>query len=301
MIEFCVEHDDSSCYFKLGGIALTRSQPLTYQDALRRAAPLDRVTISTTAAPTGPNAFTSRLSTLAKLSAEELLLLQGLGRCTRSHARHEELGTSAKPMISQVMLSGWACRQHTSSAGYSQIITLMLPGDTVGNLERSDLPSDDTIVALTPVITGDARALMKVVASGHPAYRGLSRAVQLLMLQETAMMRNQIVRLGRQTVYERFVHLILELHKRLQLAGMATSDTFPLPINQEVLSNVLGRSLVHTCRTVQQVRRDGLLEIRSGQVKILDMEAMQMAADQIPSPLMQKVSPMPGRPLARSA
>lgn len=294
-------HIESPSYSELGGLAVTRSQLLPHQDTIHFATPLDPVIPPTISAPSGLNAFTLRLSSLAKLSAEEVLLLQGLGHRTQSHARHEELRTSAMPVISQVVLSGWACRQRISSSGYNQIITLMLPGDAIGNLEHPELPSDDTFVALTPVITGNAEALVKVVASGDPAYQDLSRAVRLLGLHEAAMMRNQIVRLGRQTVYEQLVHLMLELHHRLQVAGMATSNIFQLPINQEVLSNVLGRSLVHTCRTVQRVRRDGLLEIRSGLVKILDMKAMQMAADQIPPPQKPEINRRLSQPLTRSA
>jgi len=92
-------------------------------------------------------------------------------------------------------------------------------------------------------------------------------------------MRDQIVRLGRQTAYERMAHFMLELHARLQVAGIASSHTFALPVSQEVLADVLGLSVVHTNRVMQQVRHDGLLETRSGQVKILDLDAMRAVAD----------------------
>ncbi len=254
-------------------------QPLAYQNVVRFAKPLDPMTPRAIVAPSGLHAFTSRVSALGKLSAEELLLLQGLGRFTRSHAQHEEIGGDGKPMMSRVVLSGWACQQRMLGDGRRQIISFLLPGDVIGSLEPLDLPVDHSVVALTQVITVDATALVKAIASGDPAYRGLARAARLLALGEITLLRDQIVRLGRQTAYERMVHLLLELHARLKMAGLATPDTFALPISQEILADALGLSVVHTNRVLQQVRHDGLLETRSGQVKILDLEAMRTVAD----------------------
>ena len=79
------------------------------------------------------------------------------------------------------------------------------------------------------------------------------------------------------------VHLLLELHARLKMAGLATPDTFVLPITQEVLADALGLSVVHTNRVLQQVRHNGLLETRSGQMKILDLQAMRTVADWTPT------------------
>ncbi len=221
---------------------------------------------------------------------EEVSLIRGLGRFTRSHLPGTEIGADAAPMMSRVVLSGWACQQRMLGDGRRQIISFLLPGDVIGSLEPLDLPADHSVMALTQVITVDATALVKAVASGDPAYRGLARAARLLALGETTMLRDQIVRLGRQTAYERMVHLLLELHARLKMAGLATPDTFALPITQEVLADALGLSVVHTNRVLQQVRQDGLLETRSGQVKILDLEAMRTVADWPPATMEASVS-----------
>jgi len=55
------------------------------------------------------------------------------------------------------------------------------------------------------------------------------------------------------------MHFMLELHARSRLAGMASDDAFPMPLTQEVLSDCLDLSIVHVNRTLQQIRRDGLL------------------------------------------
>ncbi len=233
--------------------------------------------------PSGVSAFILRLSALCKLSAEEIHLLQGLGRFVRSHLSNTEIAVDGAPMSARVVVSGWACQQRMLGDGRRQIISLLLPGDVIGSLDQPKLPSKDSFVALTPLVTAEASALVKAVASGDPAYRGLARAVRLLTQQEIAMMRDQIVRLGRQTAYERMTHLMLELHARLQLVGIAGNNAFPMPLTQETLGDVLGLSAVHTNRVMQQMRRDGLLETRSGQVKILDLKAMRTVADWLPT------------------
>ena len=262
---------------------MTQSQPLAHHNVVRFAKSPSPVAPRIVAAPSGLQAFTSRLSALGKLSAEELLLLQGLGRFTRSHVPHEEIGADATTLVARVVVSGWACRQRMLGDGRRQIISLILPGDVVGTLEHPDLPSEDSFVALTPVVTAEASALAKAVTSGDPAYRGLARAARSLALHETALLRDQIVRLGRQTAYERMAHFMLELLARLKVAGSAASDSFALPVSQEVLADVLGLSVVHTNRVLQQVRHDGLLETRSGQVRILDLDAMRAVADWMPA------------------
>ncbi len=87
-----------------------------------------------------------------------------------------------------------------------------------------------------------------------------------------------------EAAYERLVHLLLEFHSRLDAVGMVDGDTFSLPLTQEVLADALGLSVVHINPTLQQVRRDRLLELRGGQVTLRQPELMRAMADWPPSP-----------------
>ncbi len=258
---------------------MSRPQTLAYLNDARFAQPPARTTPRVVVASSGLHAFTSRLSSLGKLSGEEVELLRGLGRFPRSHAPGTEIGAEATPGMARIVVAGWACRQRVLGDGRRQILNFILPGDVIGKLERPELPCGDSFVALTQLVTADASALVKAITSGDPAYRGLARAARLLAQHETALMHDQIVRLGRQTAYERMLHLMLELHARLQLAGLASEDEFAMPLTQDVLSDCLGLSVVHVNRTLQQIRRDRLLHIGAGQVRILDLTLMQTVAD----------------------
>ena len=233
--------------------------------------------------PNGLGAFTLRLSALCGLSTQEALSLKGFDRLPRSNPSQTEIRGDATNAMCRIVVSGWACRQRVLSDGRRQITSFILPGDVIGSLQQPEPPLDYNVMALTQVVTVDASALMAAVAGGDPTHRNLARAIRLLGPYETLLTYNQIVRLGRQTAYERMVHLMLELLERLKLAGKAGSDTFPLPLTQEVLSDALGLSVVHVNRTMRQLRRDGLLEVHAGRVRILDLNAMREVADWIPA------------------
>ena len=241
----------------------------------------------------GCAAFLSRLSARSRLSAEDVALVQGLGRASRQHPARTEIWNGDAPAAPRVVVSGWACQQRLLSDGRRQIIGFLLPGDAVGSLEPPEPASDVTCMALTAVVTADASALVAAVAQGDPMREGLARAVRLLARHETALLRDQVVRLGRQTAYERLAHLMLELHARSRLAGLAGEADFAMPLTQDMLADALGLSIVHVNRTLQQVRRDGLLEIRSGRVRIIDTRLMRTVADWAPPTLPRQPSTWP--------
>ena len=108
---------------------------------------------------------------------------------------------------------------------------------------------------------------------------GFAEALAATARAEEAGLCDQVVRLGRQTAYERLVHLILELYERLQKVGLVDGDSFSIPLTQELLADALGLSVVHINRTLQQVRRDKLLEMQSGRVTLLQPDRMRLLAD----------------------
>jgi CRP-like cAMP-binding protein len=86
-------------------------------------------------------------------------------------------------------------------------------------------------------------------------------------------MIDQVMRLGCMTAYERTLHLLLELRDRMLRAGLASAHAIPLPISQETLSNVLGVSVVHMNRTLQQLRRDNIIDYRARRLEFKDVAA----------------------------
>ncbi|MCR5880865.1 Crp/Fnr family transcriptional regulator [Phenylobacterium sp. J367] len=103
---------------------------------------------------------------------------------------------------------------------------------------------------------------------------GLARAFRKAQALEQALLLDHVVRLGRQTAYERVAHFLLELQHRLHLSALGDQQRFALPLTQEIMADVLGLSIVHVNRTLQQLRREQLIELRSGVAILLQRDTL---------------------------
>lgn len=217
-------------------------------------------------------AYVRRLRRYGPLQDEDVAVLEGRLARIEAYAVGKDLELAGSPPM--FVLSGWACLAHSLRDGRRQILAFLLPGDSVGFdlLTRSQRSVE--AVALTPLkvryaqsnfVAGTER-LARVFAGAAAAQQG--------------RMIDQMVRLGRQTAYERMAHLLLELHGRLAEIGETRGDSFHLPVKQEILADALGLSLVHVNRTLQQMRRDRLIDMRGAQMTLVDRAALAAASDQ---------------------
>ncbi|THD78826.1 MAG: Crp/Fnr family transcriptional regulator [Phenylobacterium sp.] len=216
-----------------------------------------------------------RLKSLATLSEPELSLLRTLGERRERHAPGEQLvAEHAKEPRPRFVVSGWACRQRLMPDGRRQIFSLMLPGDDLG---FESAPALASVVALTALETVDGAPALDAARRG--AAPGLAAALAAAARQADALLLDQAVRLGRLTAFERMAHFFLELQHRLEITGLGDRQRFPLPLTQEIMADSLGLSIVHVNRTLQQLRRAGMIELRSGVAILLQPEAMTKLCD----------------------
>lgn len=169
------------------------------------------------------------------------------------------------------MLTGWACLAREFEDGRRQVVAFLLPGDAVGFDLLTRSRESTKVSALTVVKVQRVQPSLLNSITSAP---GLNRALAIASDQQLTRLIDQVARLGRQTAYERCAHLLLELHARLAEVGEALDDSFRLPLKQEVLADALGLSLVHVNRTLQQLRRDRLLEVHGGSALLLDRQAL---------------------------
>lgn len=226
-----------------------------------------------------------RLERFVHLSPDELDLLKDLaGR--RRYAPGEDIITDgARTPTCEVIASGWAGRQRVLSDGRRQIINFALAGDFVGALIHPDFFAQTPTVAITAVETLDMTPLRDALAAPDPRFTGLRRACAILAAMDQALLLEHVIRLGRLTAYQRTGHLLLELHARMALAGLIAGWRFPMPLTQEVLADHLGLSIVHVNRTLQQLRRENMIELRVGWVTVLQPEALAIMSDfKLPAP-----------------
>jgi len=218
-------------------------------------------------------------SAFASLSDAEGDLLRDLAGAARYHPPYRDLHAAEAPLPPpRMIVAGWAAQYHQLADGQRQIVSLRLPGDFVAPLGQLRFASTCAVAALTELETVDAQPL----ANAGPAHPSLAHAVRVMAHLEAMLLGDQIVRLGRQTAGGRFAHLMLELHGRLSRVGLAQDDRFAMPLTQHALADVLGFSVVHVNRTLQQLRRDRLLDVRNGMAVLMQRDRLQELAGWMP-------------------
>jgi len=221
-----------------------------------------------------------RLNWLSPITVADAQKIQSLASRIERHAPHTILqneGDAGGRL--RFVASGWACRQRILPDGRRQIFSLVVPGDAIGAGPVCGALASAQTVALTRLQAFDATSLLdELEAPEAPLAKALERASAI----DEATLLDHVVRLGRQTAFERLAHLLLELQSRLAVAGQGDARRFPMPLTQEVLADVLGLSIVHVNRTLQQLRREKLLEVASGHVTLLEPERLADIADYRP-------------------
>ena len=221
-----------------------------------------------------------RLSQYAELGPDEVELLRSLSETPERLAAGTELISEGERLENpRLLLAGWACRQRYLSDGRRQIFDFILPGDIYGLCLRPQAVALCNAVTLTRATISNASALGDAVLTHPEAYPGLTSATLMSASTDEAYLLGQMVRIGRQTAYERVAHLIVELHYRLSVVGLANDNFMPLPLTQEIIADALGLSIVHLNRTLQQLRRDGVVEVKGGVARILDRGRLSNIAD----------------------
>ena len=224
----------------------------------------------------GMGSVIARLDALRPLSPREKALIEGLAGRTRSVEAGACLMEEGDPIAVPIyVLAGWGCRQRMLPDGRRQIVSFVLPGEGSGLCRRPRPLAFTSTVALTALVVTDASPMLD---EASPVAVGLSDALLRAAALDEHRLISQVVRLGRQTAYERFCSLLLELGERLEEVGLGDRDDFELPVTQEVLADALGLSVVHVNRTLQQLRRNGLIALSAGRVRVLDPQRMREEA-----------------------
>lgn len=221
-----------------------------------------------------------RIEALSHATPGTLHRLERLLGRTHEHPRgslYSEIGAAAtRP---QVIVEGWMQRTHLLQDGRQQVLGHLLPGDFVNFTLHPSLPALTNVECVTDVVLADASELrdhMSEVGPDDP----LASAVLLLLGVDEAITMNCIVRLTRQSAYERLAHLLLDLYHRLSLVGLVDDqDSFELPLTQQALGEALGLSVVHLNRVLMQLRRDGSLERTGRTITLIEPERLRRRVD----------------------
>lgn len=207
-----------------------------------------------------------RLTSIASLSAFDLDLLAKMPSTIGHYgARHHILRKDDEPEQCCVLLQGYLAWQDAESP-HGQITSIHVAGDIPDLQTFHHSRVDFDLITLGPAV---------VAFVPHAYFReavtlsaSMTRALQLMLLADAAMLRNWSVNLGSRDALSRVAHLLCEITIRLQAVGLARDFRIASPFTQSDLATACGISPVHANRTIQELRRSGLLNWQSRTIEI---------------------------------
>lgn len=191
-------------------------------------------------------------------------------------AKRDMVRQSDVPTHMRLILSGWACRYFQLPDGRRQILSILMPGDLSG-LSASLLGQHDHAIATISdckVVEIPARDFLAAIE----ARDSLRRAIMISRSVELAVQRQHCVSMGQRNAFERISHLFCETLVRARAAGIARDDGCEFPLTQADIADATGLTAVHVNRTIQLLRKEGLVTLTSRRLVVPDLQRLARAA-----------------------
>jgi len=199
------------------------------------------------------------------LTEKELAILAALHQRRRSFVAGRDLVHQGQSdQAAYILCSGWVCSYKLLPDGSRQIVDFQVPGDFLGLRSLLLHTSDHGIEPVTDIEV--CEVLTHDLLDAFSKNMRLATAILWALSRDEAMVVEHLIDIGRRNAVERVAHFLLELGSRLTLIGMGTRSGYACPLTQYHLADTLGLSAVHVNRALRQLREEGLLTFRSGQV-----------------------------------
>ncbi len=219
------------------------------------------------------NALITKLERGADLTVEDRARLDSVVRYPRTVERRQDLILEGEsPSDVQLVLEGFACRYKVLPSGRRQIMAFLIPGDFCDFHIAMLGTMDHSIATLTPCTMV---AIPRETIADLTAHPQIARALWWCTLVDEAILREWLVNMGQRPAEQQVAHVLCELLVRLQAVGRATDISYDFPLTQQELGDAMGLSVVHTNRTLQTLRQEGLIVLTDGRLTIPNVFRMK--------------------------
>ncbi|KRQ14602.1 Crp/Fnr family transcriptional regulator [Bradyrhizobium manausense] len=218
-----------------------------------------------------------RLLTAGRLSESEQKALVGLPYAVRNLADGDiAVHQGERPSACTVLMSGFLSRQRVISER-NQISAFYVPGD-IPDLHCLHVPTIDHDLCSTgpSTIATVSHVVLRQVLRDFP---GLTYALWGETVIQAAIYREWVENLGARAALPRVAHLLCELSTRMQKVGLAENGKMNLPFTQADFADACGLSVVHVNRTIQELRRRGLIDWQSQTLELLQRAELEFIGD----------------------
>lgn len=206
-----------------------------------------------------------KLGAFVALSETELAALNRLHQRRRTFVPGLDLVQQGQTdSAAYILASGWVCSYKILPNGLRQVVDFQIPGDFLGLRSVLLQTSDHCIEPITTIEASEVLAAELLDTFANTPR--LATAVLWAASRDEAMVVEHLIGIGRRGAAERVGHFLLEMGSRLALVGMGDKTGYASPLSQYHLADALGLSAVHVNRVLRQLREDGLVTFRDGQV-----------------------------------
>jgi CRP-like cAMP-binding protein len=237
-------------------------------------------------------ALIRRLEQFDALEGEARNALERIaGTASSVAARTDLIREGEAPEGIFILLDGMACRSKLRRGGPRQITAYLIPGDFC-DLDLALRPRMDhtvSTISTCRVAHLDFASIQQLAVEAGNLVQTMRRAT----LVDDAILREWLLNVGARSAIQRIAHLFCELLTRFRAVGLAQGDSYELPISQLDLADTTGLSTVHVNRTLQDLRRQGLIEFRSRSLMIRNLPRLQALGEFDPSYLARWGPPSP--------
>lgn len=219
-----------------------------------------------------------KLRKRVEISPEEERAIRGAVAETRQvPADHILVRSGEELSVSLMLIDGWMARIKDLSGGERQVTELHVAGDfadlhgfTLKRLDHDITTFTQCTIAVFP------HERLQDITEKFPR---LARIYWLSTNVDAAIHREMAVSLGQRSAIARMSHLFCELYERLAVVGRTNGASYEFPLTQRELSECLGLTVVHANRTLQELRRRGLVDLESRLLTIRDRSGLEGVAE----------------------
>ncbi len=236
------------------------------------------------------DAHLRRLRKRDTISASEEKAIRGLVSETWRVPAHRTLIREGQPLNQSLLLvEGWLARAVDMESGERWFTEIHVPGDFADLHSFTLKRLDHDVIALTDCAVG--------IVPHERLYDLTTKFPHLGWVYwyttnvDASIHRQWTVSVAGRKALARMAHLICELFIRLEIVGLTDGLSCEFPLTQQQLGAALGLTPVHVNRTLQEIRRRGLVELQDRRLRILDFEALKSAGGFNPSYLFLDFEP----------
>lgn len=214
----------------------------------------------------------------APLTAAELADGAEFRSGLRALPAHGSLFRAGDRMDACMMLtSGWVALVTDTADGQRQVLDIALPGALLGFQVEGDPIAQHGAEALNDVTV----CVLDTVRLRRAVRTDTRLAMRLSHLTSCSEHRahEHLTNLGLRPARARVANLLLELALRLTPDRVpAAGDVLRVPLRLVDIGQALALSPEHVSRMLSELRRAGVLDLRRGRLRVLDLAAWQQEA-----------------------